>query len=176
MRIQSQFPEFLVTFEEAWPLRWEAKVNSTEKEIWKTTYLSMIYMLWAFCSSLLSSPCKTTQNIHSLVAMCADDTTIFAGGLHHIAHPMDAIQCHTSSSACINWHNKTSNHSCVSDKAGVRSDWWCFDMESGHMKSTLMEAQWVWVQVLLQHHTQTKTTHHWVNEKWPEEKAGVLGQ
>ena len=32
---------------------------------------------------------------HTVVAMCADDTTIFAGGLDDTIHAKDAIQCYT---------------------------------------------------------------------------------
>ena len=46
---------------------------------------------------------------HTVVAMCADDTTIFAGGLDDITHAKDAIQCHMdASSAFINWDKTTS--------------------------------------------------------------------
>ena len=46
---------------------------------------------------------------HTVVAMCADDTTIFAGGLDDIAHAKEAIQCDMdASSASINWHKTTS--------------------------------------------------------------------
>ena len=41
---------------------------------------------------------------HTVVAMCADDTTIFAGGLDDINHAKEAIQCQMdASSAPINW-------------------------------------------------------------------------
>ena len=44
----------------------------------------------------------------TVVAMCAHDTTIFAGGLDDIAHAKEAIQCHTdASSASINWDKTT---------------------------------------------------------------------
>ena len=43
-----------------------------------------------------------------MVAMCADDTTIFAGGLEDIAHAKEAIQCYMdASSASINWDKTT---------------------------------------------------------------------
>ena len=46
---------------------------------------------------------------HALVAMCADDTTIIAGGLDDITHAKEAIQCHMdASSASINWDKTTS--------------------------------------------------------------------
>ena len=35
---------------------------------------------------------------HTVVAMCADDTTIFAGGLDDITHAKEAIQCHMDAS------------------------------------------------------------------------------
>ena len=45
----------------------------------------------------------------TVVAMCADDTTIFAGGLDDIAHAKEAIQCYMdASSASINWDKTTS--------------------------------------------------------------------
>ena len=41
--------------------------------------------------------------------MCADDTTIFAGGLDDITHAKEAIQCYMdASSASINWDKTTS--------------------------------------------------------------------
>ena len=46
---------------------------------------------------------------HTVVAMCADDTTIFAGELDDITHAKEAIQCHMhASSASINWDKTTS--------------------------------------------------------------------
>ena len=46
---------------------------------------------------------------HTVVAMCADDTTIFAGGLDDITHAKEAIQCYMgASSASINWDKTTS--------------------------------------------------------------------
>ena len=49
----------------------------------------------------------------TVVAMCADDTTICAGGLDDIAHAKEAIQCHMDASlAPINWH-KTTSFLCV---------------------------------------------------------------
>ena len=45
----------------------------------------------------------------TVVTMCADDTTIFAGGLDDIAHAKEAIQCYMdTSSASINWDKTTS--------------------------------------------------------------------
>ena len=35
---------------------------------------------------------------HTVVAMCADDTTIFAGRLDDITHAKEAIQCHMDAS------------------------------------------------------------------------------
>ena len=36
---------------------------------------------------------------HTVVAMCADDTTIFAGGLDDITHAKEAIQCYMDTSS-----------------------------------------------------------------------------
>ena len=45
----------------------------------------------------------------TVVAMCADDTTIFAGGLDDIVHAKEVIQCYMeASSASINWDKTTS--------------------------------------------------------------------
>ena len=45
---------------------------------------------------------------HTVVAMCADDTTIFVGGLDDIAHAKEVIQCDMdTSSASINWDKTT---------------------------------------------------------------------
>ena len=46
---------------------------------------------------------------HTVVAMCADDTTIFVGGIDDITHAKEAIQCHmNASSASISWDKTTS--------------------------------------------------------------------
>ena len=48
----------------------------------------------------------------TVVGMCADDTSIFAGGLEDISHAKEAIQCYMdASSASINWH-KTMSSDC----------------------------------------------------------------
>ena len=42
---------------------------------------------------------------HTVVAMCADDTTIFAGGLDDITHAKEAIQCHMHASVPFMSHS-----------------------------------------------------------------------
>ena len=64
---------------------------------------------------------------HTVVAMCADDTTIIAGGLDDITHAKEAIQCHMDASVPFVRHSfvltahMSCSECCVWLKARVNS-------------------------------------------------------